>query len=80
MEKINWRKVYQALASAGYSDREISGLAGRSRDIINKVRLGTYSFTHSPDYEHGKQLLERVRYLRRKGYIDAEFDEFSEPA
>lgn len=62
---MDWKKVYQALNKSGMSDKEIAKEAGMTRETINLVRNGNYTFAHSPSFEAGRKLeaLLRVKNL-----------------
>lgn len=61
----DWQDVYRKLNAAGYSDEAIRAVAGGlSRNIICKVRNGTYKFQHDPGHEAGSRLLNELAKLK----------------
>ena len=67
---INWASAYASLSRIGYTDQQISGLAGVHRSVINKVRNGQYAFHHEPGYAGGKKVLEALASAVAEGVLD----------
>lgn len=67
---INWASAYASLSRIGYTDQQISGLAGVHRSVVNKVRNGQYAFQHEPGYAGGKKVLEALAAAVAEGILD----------
>lgn len=67
---INWASAYASLSRIGYTDQQISGLAGVHRSVVNKVRNGQYAFHHEPGYAGGKKVLEALAAAVAEGVLD----------
>lgn len=58
VEVHDWAPYYQLLFEHGYTDGEISDLAGVSRFVVNRVRLGRYRHsTHTLSYNGGMNIV-----------------------
>ena len=67
---INWASAYAGLSRAGYTDQQISELAGVNRSVINKVRNGQYEFRHEPRYAGGVRVLAALAECAKLGYLE----------
>lgn len=67
----DWTKAYQALAKAGYSDKEIAEISGVTRSTVCNVRNGTWPHSHDPGHAGGEAVLEAIR----QAVIDGELEE-----
>jgi len=72
----DWRKAYNGLSTAGYTDDQIATIAGVTRSVINAVRNGSYPHNHEPGYEGGKRVVDHITEAIRLGYLD--FDPLEE--
>lgn len=66
---INWRRAYNGLCRAGYTDDQIAELAGVTRGVINGVRNGTYNHPHEPLYSGGVRILQAITDALHLGYL-----------
>lgn len=71
--KINWQAAYASLHDIGYTDKQVADMAGLSRYVINRVRLGRYTRNnHEPGYEGGQRVVDAISGALREGVLDAD--------
>lgn len=67
IEVTEWAPYYVALHERGYSDGAIGDMAGVSRFVINRVRLGRYQHDkHELGYNGGVRVIRALNALEKE--------------
>lgn len=67
----DWTKAYQALAKAGYSDKEIEEISGVTRSTVCNVRNGTWPHRHDPGHSGGQAVLAAIDKAVAEGTLES---------
>lgn len=67
----DWTKAYQALAKAGYSDKEIEEISGVTRSTVCNVRNGTWPHKHDPGHAGGQAVLMAIEAAVVEGTLES---------
>ena len=65
-EVTDWAPYYVALHNAGYTDAAIGDMAGCSRNVVNRVRLGRYAYGHALCYNGGMNVIRALNAVEVK--------------